>query len=74
MAVVGRPGPAFRSATNTTFLKELPAKYQDMIDVSGFGRGERLIFEAYHAGNVRTHPPLDQGIEAISGLASGLPA
>lgn len=29
------------------FLKELPAKYQDMIDVGGFGPGERLVFEPY---------------------------
>jgi ABC-type nitrate/sulfonate/bicarbonate transport system substrate-binding protein len=29
------------------FLKELPEKYHSMIDVSGFGPGERLIFEAY---------------------------
>ena len=29
------------------FLKELPAKYHDMIDVGGFGPGERLIFEPY---------------------------
>jgi NitT/TauT family transport system substrate-binding protein len=29
------------------FLKELPAKYHDMIDVSGFGPGERLVFEPY---------------------------
>jgi NitT/TauT family transport system substrate-binding protein len=29
------------------FLKELPKKYHDMIDVGGFGPGERLIFEPY---------------------------
>ena len=29
------------------FLKELPAKYRDMIDVSSFGPGERLVFEPY---------------------------
>jgi hypothetical protein len=29
------------------FLKELPAKYHDTIDVMGFGPGERLIFESY---------------------------
>ena len=29
------------------FLKELPAKYRDMIDVGGFGPGERLVFEPY---------------------------
>ncbi len=29
------------------FLKELPEKYHSMIDVSGFGPGERLVFEAY---------------------------
>jgi NitT/TauT family transport system substrate-binding protein len=29
------------------FLKELPAKYHDMIDVRGFGPGERLVFEPY---------------------------
>ena len=29
------------------FLKELPAKYHDMIDVGGFGPGERLVFEPY---------------------------
>ena len=29
------------------FLKELPAKYHGMIDVSGFGPGERLVFEPY---------------------------
>jgi NitT/TauT family transport system substrate-binding protein len=29
------------------FLKELPAKYHDTIDVMGFGPGERLIFEPY---------------------------
>jgi hypothetical protein len=27
------------------FLKELPAKYHDTIEVMGFGPGERLIFE-----------------------------
>ena len=29
------------------FLKELPEKYHGIIDVSGFGPGERLIFEPY---------------------------
>ena len=29
------------------FLKELPAKYHDTIEVMGFGPGERLIFEPY---------------------------
>jgi hypothetical protein len=29
------------------FLKELPEKYHQMIDVSGFGPGERLVFEPY---------------------------
>jgi hypothetical protein len=29
------------------FLKELPEKYHCMIDVSGFGPGERLVFEPY---------------------------
>ena len=29
------------------FLKELPEKYHDMIDVGGFGSGERLVFEFY---------------------------
>jgi hypothetical protein len=29
------------------FLKELPERYQAMIDVNGFGPGERLIFEPY---------------------------
>jgi NitT/TauT family transport system substrate-binding protein len=29
------------------FLKELPEKYHDMIDVSAFGPGERLVFEPY---------------------------
>jgi ABC-type nitrate/sulfonate/bicarbonate transport system substrate-binding protein len=29
------------------FLKELPEKYRDMIDVSSFGPGERLVFEPY---------------------------
>jgi hypothetical protein len=29
------------------FLTELPEKYHRMIDVSGFGPGERLIFEPY---------------------------
>ena len=29
------------------FLKELPAKYHDVIDVGGFGPGERLVFEPY---------------------------
>ena len=29
------------------FLKELPGKYHDMIDVGGFGPGERLVFEPY---------------------------
>ncbi|MGH7825584.1 MAG: ABC transporter substrate-binding protein [Candidatus Binatia bacterium] len=29
------------------FLKELPAKYRDLIDVGGFGPGERLVFEPY---------------------------
>jgi NitT/TauT family transport system substrate-binding protein len=29
------------------FLKELPAKYRDTIDVSSFGPGERLVFEPY---------------------------
>jgi len=29
------------------FLKELPERYHKMIDVNGFGPGERLIFEPY---------------------------
>lgn len=29
------------------FLKELPEKYHGMIDVAGFGPGERLVFEPY---------------------------
>jgi hypothetical protein len=29
------------------FLKELPEKYHEMIDVNGFGPGERLVFEPY---------------------------
>jgi NitT/TauT family transport system substrate-binding protein len=29
------------------FLKELPEVYHDRVDVSGFGPGERLIFEPY---------------------------
>lgn len=29
------------------FLKELPEKYHEMIDVNGFGPGERLVFERY---------------------------
>ena len=29
------------------FLKELPEKYHDMIDVGAFGPGERLVFEPY---------------------------
>jgi len=29
------------------FLKELPEKYHDMVDVRGFGPGERLVFEPY---------------------------
>jgi NitT/TauT family transport system substrate-binding protein len=29
------------------FLKELPEKYHNMIDVSAFGPGERLVFEPY---------------------------
>jgi NitT/TauT family transport system substrate-binding protein len=29
------------------FLKELPEKYHDLIDVGGFGPGERLVFEPY---------------------------
>jgi len=29
------------------FLRELPEKYHDMIDVGAFGPGERLIFEPY---------------------------
>src|ERR671924_398213 len=29
------------------FLKELPVKYHQIVDVSGFGPGERLIFEPY---------------------------
>src|SRR5438105_15844898 len=29
------------------FLKELPEKYHGMIDVNGFGPGERLVFEPY---------------------------
>jgi NitT/TauT family transport system substrate-binding protein len=29
------------------FLKELPEKYRDMIDVTSFGPGERLVFEPY---------------------------
>ncbi len=29
------------------FLKELPEKYHSMIDVGGFGPGERLVFEPY---------------------------
>jgi NitT/TauT family transport system substrate-binding protein len=38
------------------FLKELPEKYHGMIDVKGFGPGERLIFEQYtQAMFERTH-------------------
>ena len=29
------------------FLKELPEKYHGMIDVNGFGPGERLVSEPY---------------------------
>jgi NitT/TauT family transport system substrate-binding protein len=29
------------------FLKELPQKYHELIDVGGFGPGERLVFEPY---------------------------
>jgi NitT/TauT family transport system substrate-binding protein len=29
------------------FLKELPEKYHEIIDVGGFGPGERLVFEPY---------------------------
>ena len=29
------------------FLKELPERYHPVIDVSGFGPGERLVFEPY---------------------------
>jgi NitT/TauT family transport system substrate-binding protein len=29
------------------FLRELPEKYHSMIDVAGFGPGERLVFEPY---------------------------
>ena len=29
------------------FLKELPARYHDMVDVRAFGTGERLVFEPY---------------------------
>jgi NitT/TauT family transport system substrate-binding protein len=29
------------------FLKEIPAKYQELIDLNGFGTGERLVFEPY---------------------------
>lgn len=29
------------------FLKELPEKYHDMVDVRAFGLGERLVFEPY---------------------------
>ena len=29
------------------FLKELPAKYHDEVEVQGFGVGERLVFEPY---------------------------
>lgn len=29
------------------FLKELPYKYHDRIDVAGFGTGERIVFEPY---------------------------
>jgi NitT/TauT family transport system substrate-binding protein len=29
------------------FLKELPEKYHDMVDVRAFGLGERLVFESY---------------------------
>ncbi len=29
------------------FLKELPEKYHTVIDVAGFGTGERLVFEPY---------------------------
>jgi NitT/TauT family transport system substrate-binding protein len=29
------------------FLKELPERYHGMIDVNGFGPGERLVFEPY---------------------------
>jgi NitT/TauT family transport system substrate-binding protein len=29
------------------FLKEIPAKYQELIDLNGFGTGERPVFEPY---------------------------
>lgn len=29
------------------FLKELPAEYHSMVDVAGFGTGERIVFEPY---------------------------
>lgn len=29
------------------FLRELPAEYHDKVDVSGFGMGERIVFEPY---------------------------
>jgi NitT/TauT family transport system substrate-binding protein len=29
------------------YLRELPAEYHDKVDVSGFGLGERIVFEPY---------------------------
>lgn len=29
------------------YLRELPAEYRDEVDVSGFGMGERIVFEPY---------------------------
>jgi hypothetical protein len=29
------------------FLRELPQQYHEMVDVRGFGPGERLVFEPY---------------------------
>lgn len=44
------------------FLKELPEKYHGMIDVSGFGPGERLVFEPYTRDMFeQTHRWMEQG-------------
>jgi NitT/TauT family transport system substrate-binding protein len=44
------------------FLKELPEKYHGMIDVSGFGPGERLVFESYTRDMFeQTHRWMEQG-------------
>ena len=44
------------------FLEELPQRYHPFFDHRRAGIGERLVFEPYTPGDVRSHPPLDAGL------------